>query len=338
MSVRVGINGLGRIGRTLFRLAWDRSDLEIVAINDVAEPRILAHLIHYDSIQGRWDVPLEADGGSIRVRGKSIPCTSCPAPGQIPWGDTGVEVVVEATGLFRQRQGASGHLGSGVRRVIISAPSPDADLTVVVGVNHRDFDPARHQVLSNASCTTNCFAPILMLVDRELGVEAASLSTIHCYTNDQPLIDAPHRDLRRARAAGLSMIPTTTSATLALGRLFPRLAGKISCQAVRVPTAQVSAVEMVMMLRRDAKLDAVREIFRAAEAGDLKGILGYTEDETVSIDYRGDPRSAVVDGPLLALPAPRLLKVFAWYDNETGYTHRLADLILQVSGANGGKP
>jgi len=338
LSVRVGINGLGRIGRTLLRLASDHPGLEIVALNDVADPRILAHLVRHDSISGRWDVPVEADAGSIRIRGKGIPCTPHPLPGEVPWGEAGVEVVVEATGRFRERRDAEGHLSSGARRVIISAPSPDADLTVVVGVNQRDFDPARHRILSNASCTTNCLAPILMLVDRRLGVEAACLSTIHCYTNDQPLLDAPHRDLRRARAAGLSMIPTTTSASQALTRIFPHLAGRISCQAVRVPTAQVSAVEMVLMLGRDAELGTVREMFRDAEEGDLKGILGYTEEEMVSIDYRGDSRSAVVDGALLALPSPRLLKVFAWYDNETGYTHRLVDLILQVSGANGGKP
>ena len=338
MSVRVGINGLGRIGRTLLRLASNRTDLEIVALNDVADPGTLAHLVRHDSVSGRWDVPVEADGRFLRIRGKKIRCTPHTVPSEIPWGEAGVEVVVEATGLFRERRGAEGHLSSGARRVIISAPSPDADLTVVIGVNQGDFDPARHRILSNASCTTNCLAPILMLVDRKLGVEAAALSTIHCYTNDQHLLDAPHRDLRRGRAAALSMIPTTTSASLALARIFPHLAGRISCGAVRVPTAQVSAVEMVMMLGRDTEMETVRTMFRDAEKGDLKGILGYTEEELVSIDYRGDSRSAVVDGALLALPSPRLLKIFAWYDNETGYTHRLVDLILQVSGAHGGKP
>ena len=338
MPVRVGINGLGRIGRTLFRLATVRPDLEIVAVNDVAPPGTLAHLLQYDSLAGRWNVPVVADGNSLSVRGRRIPCSSSREPAGVPWMGTGAEVVVEATGLFRNRKEAEGHLGPEVGRVIISAPSPDADLTLVMGVNHQDYDPSRHRILSNASCTTHCLAPILMLVDRNLGVEAASLSTVHCYTNDQPLVDAPHRDLRRARAAGISMIPTTTSASGALGKIFPALEGKLSCLAIRVPTSQVSAVEMVMMLRRDANLEALREMFRAAERGPLAGILGYTDEELVSIDYRGDSRSAVVDGSLLALPSPRLLKVFAWYDNEAGYTHRLVDLILHLSECQGGKP
>jgi glyceraldehyde 3-phosphate dehydrogenase len=312
--------------------------MEVAAINDLASPRTLAHLLRHDSVAGPWDIPIVGGDDSLTIQDTVIPCTSHRLPSEIPWAGAGVDLVVEATGLFQGREGAKGHLGSSVHRVIISAPSPDADLTVVMGVNHRDFDPLRHRVLSNASCTTNCFAPILMLVDRALGVEAASLSTVHCYTNDQHLADAPHKDLRRARAAGLSMIPTTTSATLALGKIFPALEGRISCQAIRVPTAQVSAVEMVMMLKRDAVLGEVREMFRAAERGPLAGILGYAEEELVSIDYRGDSRSAVVDGPLLALPAPRLLKVFGWYDNETGYSHRLVDLILHLSGTHGGTP
>jgi glyceraldehyde 3-phosphate dehydrogenase (phosphorylating) len=337
LSVRVGINGLGRIGRTLFRLIWNRRDMEVAAVNDLAPPRTLAHLLRNDSGSGRWGVPVEGGDGSLRLGGRVIPCSSYRLPPEIPWEKAGVELVVEATGLFRERLSAEGHLGRGVQRVVISAPSPDADLTVVVGVNHRDFEPSRHFIVSNASCTTNCFAPILMLVHRELGVEAATLSTIHCYTNDQFLVDAPHRDLRRARAAGLSMIPTSTSASQALEKVLPALAGRMTCLAIRVPAAQVSAVEMVLMLGRDALAGAVREMFIAAEKGPLAGILGYTEEELVSMDYRGDSRSAVVDGPLLALPCPRLLKVFGWYDNETGYSHRLVDLILHLSGAPGGK-
>ncbi len=338
MSVRVGINGLGRIGRALFRLAWVRPDVEIVAVNDVAPPSALAHLLEHDSVFGRWEVPVESVGGTLQAGGKVIPCSSCRLPGEIPWEAAGAEIVVEATGLFRERCQAEGHLSGGVRRVIVSAPSPGADLTVVMGVNHAQFDPGRHRILSNASCTTNCLAPILMLIDREFGVEGASLSTIHCYTNDQPLADAPHRDLRRARAAGLSMIPTSTSASQALGELFPSLRGRICCQAVRVPAAQVSAVEMVMMLAREAELEEVRGLLLSAARKELSGILGYTTEELVSSDYRGESRSAVVDGSLLALPSPRLLRVFAWYDNELGYTHRLVDLILHLSADQGGHP
>jgi glyceraldehyde 3-phosphate dehydrogenase (phosphorylating) len=338
LSVRVGINGLGRIGRSFLRLACRHPGLEVVAVNDLAAPRSLAHLLRFDSVAGKWDVAVEAGDATLRIQGHEIPCTSFRLPSEIPWRGAEVDVVVEATGLFRDRRGSEGHLQPGVSQVIISAPSPDPDLTVVMGVNHRDFDPARHRILSNASCTTNCMAPILMLADEKLGIEAASLSTIHCYTNDQFLVDAPHRDLRRARAAGLSMIPTTTSATLALGQIFPRLEGRISCLAVRVPAPQVSAVDMVMTLKRSTVKGEVREIFRAAAGGRLSGILGYTEEELVSMDYRGDSRSAVVDGPLLALPSPRLLRVFAWYDNETGYSNRLVDLIHHLSAVQGGMP
>jgi glyceraldehyde 3-phosphate dehydrogenase len=335
LPARVGINGLGRIGRCLVRLACERPDLDVVAVNDVASPQTLAHLLRHDSTGGAWRLPVEAGDGWLSIQGKRIPCTASRHPAEVPWREAGAEVVVEATGLFRDRRGAAGHLAAGAQRVIISAPSPDADFTAVVGVNHYDYDPKLHRVLSNASCTTNCIAPILMLIEKDPGIEAASLSTIHCYTNDQPLMDAPHRDLRRARAAGLSMIPTTTSAELALGKIFPNLAGKITCLAVRVPTAQVSAVDLAILLARDADLKAVRETFRAAARGPLASLFGYAEEELVSIDYRGDSRSAVVDGPLLAMPSSRLLRVFAWYDNEVGYTHRLADLILHLSRVAG---
>lgn len=335
MPARVGINGLGRIGRCLVRVACERPDIEVVAVNDVASPQTLAHLLRHDSTGGAWRLPVEAGDGWLSIEGNRIPCTASRHPAEIPWKEAGAEVVVEATGLFRDRRGAAAHLAAGAQRVIISAPSPDADFTAVVGVNHRDYDPQVHRVLSNASCTTNCIAPILMLLENDPGIEAASLSTIHCYTNDQPLMDAPHRDLRRARSAGLSMIPTTTSAEPALGKIFPKLAGKITCLAVRVPTAQVSAVDLAILLGRDSDLETVRETFRAAAGGPLASLFGYAEEELVSIDYRGDSRSAIVDGPLLAMPSSRLLRVFAWYDNEVGYTHRLADLILHLSRAEG---
>jgi len=335
VSLRVGINGMGRIGRAFFRLAWGREGIEIGAVNDLAEARTLAHLVLHDSLSGEWEIPLEARGSSLVVAGQEIPCTSRRSPAEIPWGGSGVELVVEATGLFRERRDAEGHLRSGARTVIISAPSPDADLTAVMGVNQDAYDPANHRVISNASCTTHCMAPLLMLLDRELGVEACSMTTVHCYTNDQPLMDTPHRDLRRARAAGMSMIPTTTSASQAIRAVLPALAGKLTCLAVRVPTPSVSAVDLVTALTREADLEEVHHLFREAARGSLSGILGYSEEELVSIDYRGDSRSAVVDGPLLALPSSRLLKVFAWYDNESGYTQRLLDLVLHVAGAIG---
>jgi glyceraldehyde 3-phosphate dehydrogenase len=336
LSVRIGINGLGRIGRTLFRLGWESEDFTIAAVNDLAEPRILAHLLRHDSIAGTWRVPVQGGDGSLLVGGRSIPCTSWKSPAEVPWKAAGVDLVVEATGWFRTRRTAEGHLKAGAGRVVISAPSPDADLTTVVGVNHRLFDPARHRILSNASCTANCVAPLLHLLDRAFGVECGTMTTVHCFTNDQFLVDAPHADLRRARSAPMSIIPTTTSAAQALDRVLPGLAGRIACLAVRVPTSNVSAVDLTVQLRRDAGLPEVRELFRQSAEGELAGIVGYEEDELVSVDYRGDSRSAVVDATLLALPSPRLLRVFAWYDNETGYTHRLMDLIRHLAGTGEG--
>jgi len=338
LSVRIGINGLGRIGRSLFRLAWNSSQVEVVAINDVAPPRTLAHLLRHDSVAGLWDVQVESRETELVVSGRSIPCWSRHAPGDIPWSERAVDVVVEATGRFQERSTAEGHLRGGARNVIISSPSLDADFTVGWGVNQHLVDPLRHRVMSNASCTTQCAAPLLLLADRAWGVESCSMTTIHCYTNDQPLMDAPHRDLRRSRAAGMSMIPTTTSASTALEKIFPHLAGKMSCLAVRVPTPFVSAVELVAGLKRDADLGSARALFRAAGEGPLAGIVGYSEEELVSVDYRGETRSAVVDGSLLALASPRLLRIFAWYDNESGYTHRLLDLVRHLATGLGSAP
>ena len=335
MSARIGINGLGRIGRSLFRLAWGSPDIEVAAVNDVAPPRILAHLLQHDSVSGAWLHPAEGKEAELIVDGRFVPCSSLQTPDQIPWAAWGVDIVVEATGKFRDRA-AAGHLLSGARSVIISAPSSDADFTVGWGVNQARIDPARHRVLSNASCTTQCAAPLLLLADRAWGVEACSMTTVHCYTNDQPLMDAPHRDLRRSRAAGMSMIPTSTSASQALEDIFPELARKICCFAIRVPTPFVSALDLVVSLKREADLKGARDLFRSAESGPLAGIVGYTEEELVSVDYRGDSRSAVVDGTLLALPSAHLLRIFAWYDNESGYTHRLAELIRHLAESAGG--
>ena len=328
MPITIGINGLGRIGRGFMRLALGTGDLRVAAVNDLAPPAILAHLLRHDSVAGRLGVEVCADGDAIVAAGRPIPCTRAPRPEEIRW--PGVDVVVEATGRFTGRAAAAGHLESGARRVVISSPSDDADLTVCYGINHDRYDPERHRVISNASCTTNAMAAVLHAADEAFGVERASMTTVHCYTNSQMLVDAPHADPRRARAAALSMIPTSTSAAAAIGRVMPGLAGKVRCLAVRVPTAAVSLVDLTMLLRRPATLEAARGAFRDAACGRLEGILGWSDEELVSIDYLGDTRSAVIDAPLLAVDAGSFLKVLAWYDNERGYVHRLADLIRLV--------
>lgn len=334
MPVRIGINGMGRIGRCLFRLTASTKDVVVCAVNDVAPPGTLAHLLKHDSISGAWSEPVEGREGEIRVRDRALPCTGFASPDRIPWADHGTEIVVEATGRFRSRAQAAGHLRGGARSVIISAPSEDADFTVGWGVNEDRLDPARHRIVSNASCTTQCAAPLLQLIDSEWGIQAGSMTTVHCVTNDQPLMDAPHRDLRRSRAGGMSMIPTTTSAALALGQILPGLAERLTCLAVRVPTPFVSAVELVTALKRPAETERTVEMFREAARGRFAGLVGVAEEELVSVDFRGDPRSAVVDAKLTALPTPALLRLFAWYDNESGYTHRLLDLVRRL-GAGG---
>lgn len=331
MAIRIGINGLGRIGRGFLRLALGRDDFQVVAVNDLAGPGILAHLLRHDSLAGRFEGEVRAQDGAIVAAGRTIRCMRCPQPAEIPWD--GVDVVLEATGRFTLRAAAAGHLKAGARRVIITSPSPDADLTVCFGVNHGLFDPVRHRVLSNASCTTNAMAVVLSVADRAFGIERAAMTTVHCYTNNQVLVDAPHADPRRARAAGMSMIPTSTTAATAVGQVLPGLAGRVRCLAVRVPAAAVSLLDLTIILKRAASLEEVRAAFREAAEGNLRGILGFSDEELVSIDYLGDTRSAVIDAPLLALDAGTFLKVFAWYDNERGYVQRLSDLVRHVQGA-----
>ena len=333
--MRVGINGLGRIGRALLRLVWSSPEVEVAAVNDVAPAATLAHLLRHDSVSGTWDVPIVAVDGELRAGSRIVPCWSRPAPREVPWSEQGVEVVVESTGRFQDRAAAAGHLGGTVRNVVISSPSTDADFTLVWGVNQGRLDPRRHAVISNASCTTQCAGPLIALLDKSWGIEGCVMTTIHCYTNDQTLMDAPHRDLRRSRAAGMSMIPTSTSAAMALEQVFPDLAGRFACLAVRVPTPFVSAVELVAYLAKPVDRAAAEDVLRAAAQGDFAGIVGISEEPLVSVDFRGEPRSAVVDAALLSAPSPRLLRVFAWYDNESGYTRRLLDL-LQHLAANPG--
>jgi glyceraldehyde 3-phosphate dehydrogenase len=330
VAVRIGINGLGRIGRGFLRFALTTDDLQVVAVNDLAEPPILAHLLRHDSLGGRPAVEIRAADGGILAAGRAIRCTRVSSPAEIPWAATGAEIVLESTGRFTRREAAAGHLRAGASRVIISAPSLDADLTVCYGVNHGLYDPERHRVLSNASCTTNATAVVLAVAEEAFGVERAAMTTVHCYTNNQVLMDAPHADPRRARAAGLSMIPTSTSAAEAVGLALPALAGKVHCLAVRVPTAAVSLIDLTAVLRRGATRESAAAAYREAAAGRLRGILGWSEEELVSIDFLGDHRSAIVDGPLLAVEGGSLLKVFAWYDNERGYVRRLADLLRHM--------
>ena len=333
MSLRIGVNGLGRIGRGFVRRVLREPDIEIAAVNDLGDPSILAHLLRHDSLAGRLDRPVRADGGRLVLGTTSVPCTRIARPVDIPWGASRVDLVLEATGAFTTRATAGGHLEAGVGRVIITSPSDDADLTVCFGINHADYDARRHRVLSNASCTTNAMAVLLKVANESYGIEQAAMTTVHCVTNNQVLTDAPHRDPRRARAAGMSMIPTSTSAAAAIIQVMPELRGRLHALAIRVPTAAVSLIDLTLMLRRPTTLEEARMLFRrASEEIPLRGILGYTDEPLVSIDFLGDTRSAVVDAPLLAVEGGTLLKVFAWYDNERGYVERLLDLVRHVAG------
>ena len=332
MAVRIGINGLGRIGRGFLRQAARQDDLRVVAVNDLAGPATLAHLLRHDSLFGRFEMEVRAEDDLLRLgTAEPIRCTHASSPRDIPWSEARVDLVLEATGAFTSRAAAAGHLASGARRVIVTAPSPDADLTVCYGVNHALYDPERHRVVSNASCTTNGMAVVLAAAEEAFGVERAAMTTVHCVTNNQVLMDAPHSDPRRSRAAGISMIPTSTSAAAAIVQVMPALRGRVQALAVRVPTAAVSLLDFTRLVRRPAPREAARAASRAAGETRLAGVLGYAEEELVSIDYLGDTRSAVIDAPLLAFAGDGLLKIYAWYDNERGYVQRLLDLIRHMA-------
>ncbi len=331
MAVRVGVNGFGRIGRVFFRAALGTKELEVVAVNDVADAKTLAHLLKHDSVHGALAAEVVVKGEAIFVDGKEVRVFSVKDPSQLPWRELGVDVVVESTGIFRDRASASKHLQAGARKVVITAPAKDPDVTVVLGVNEQVYDPARHHVLSNASCTTNCLATVAKVLLDRFGIKRGFASTVHAYTNDQPIHDFPHKDLRRARAGALSMIPTTTGAATAVGLVLPQLKGKLEGIAIRVPTANVSVVDLVAELERPAPAEAVNDAFRAAAAGVLKGILDATDEELVSVDFSGNPHSAIVDLPSTGLIDGNLVKVLAWYDNEWGYSCRIRDLIRYVA-------
>jgi glyceraldehyde 3-phosphate dehydrogenase len=333
MTVRVGINGFGRIGRIFMRTSLGRDDFEVVAVNDLAEASTLAHLLKHDSVHGAIRAEIDAKERSLFVDGREIRVTAETDPGRLPWRELGVEIVVEATGRFRDRASARKHLDAGARKVVITAPGKEPDLTVVLGVNEHRYDPRRHHIISNASCTTNCAAPVLKVLHESFGVRRGFLSTIHAYTNDQPLLDFARKDPRRARAGALSMIPTTTGAAQAVGLVLPQLAGKLDGLAIRVPTPNVSLVDLVAELEQPTTVDTVNRAFRTAASGPLDGILDVTDEELVSVDFNGNPHSAIVDLPSTAMIEHTLVKVLAWYDNEWGYSCRVRDLVAHMTRA-----
>jgi len=331
MSIRVGVNGFGRIGRVFFRTVLGAQDVEVVAVNDLADAKTLAHLLKHDSVHGNLQSEVTAKGEAIFVDGREVRVCALRDPASLPWKELGVDVVVESTGLFRDTATASKHIQAGAKKVIITAPAKDPDVTVVLGVNETSYDPAKHRIISNASCTTNCLATTVKVLDDAFGLKRGFASTVHSYTNDQPVHDFPHKDLRRARAAAVSMIPTTTGAATAVGLVLPKLKGKLDGIAIRVPTANVSVVDLVAELEKPASVDAVNNAFREAAAGKLRGILDATDEELVSVDFNGNPHSSIVDLPSTALVDGNLVKVLAWYDNEFGYSSRVRDLIRYIA-------
>ncbi|HLW94456.1 MAG TPA: type I glyceraldehyde-3-phosphate dehydrogenase [Solirubrobacteraceae bacterium] len=333
MAVRVGINGFGRIGRNIFRAAAAAgADIEWVAANDISDPQTNAHLLRYDSVLGRYPGTVEVDGQDLVVDGSRMRILAERDPANLPWGDLGVEVVIESTGIFTGREGASKHLAAGAKKVVISAPATDEDITVVLGVNFDRYDPAEHHIISNASCTTNCLAPMVKVVHEAIGIKHGLMTTIHAYTADQNLLDGPHRDLRRARAAALNLIPTSTGAAKALGLVLPELQGKLHGYAVRAPVPTGSLVDLTFEAARETSVDEVNEALRSrADSGDLAGILQFTEDPIVSTDIVHNPFSSIFDAGLTSVVDGTLVKTVAWYDNEWGYSNRIVELVQLLS-------
>jgi glyceraldehyde 3-phosphate dehydrogenase len=330
MSIKLAINGFGRIGRVVFRASLSHPDLEVVAINDLTDPATMAHLLTYDSVHGKLDAEVTHSENSISVNGRAISVTAIKDPAQLPWKSHGVDIVAECTGLFRDRESAAKHLSAGARKVIISAPAKEPDATIVMGVNSSQYDPKQHDVISNASCTTNCLAPVAKVLMENFGIRSGLMTTIHSYTGDQRLLDFPHKDLRRARAAALSMIPTTTGAARAVALVIPELDGKLNGLAIRVPTPNVSIVDLVVSVEKAGiTVSDVNEALKAASETTLSGILGYSEVPLVSSDYNGSPLSSIVDAPTTYV-IDDMVKVLSWYDNESGYSHRMVDLAAMV--------
>jgi glyceraldehyde 3-phosphate dehydrogenase len=332
MSIRIGINGFGRIGRNFLRASANDPAIEIIAVNDITDAKTLAHLLKYDTVLGGFKGTVSVDGDSIVVNGRKIKVLAEKELGKLPWKELGVEVVIESTGKYTKRPDVIQHIEKGgARKVIVSAPAADPDATLVMGVNEKTYDPAKHHIISNASCTTNCLAPVTKILHEGWGIEKGFMTTIHSYTNDQKILDAPHKDLRRARAAAVAQIPTTTGAAKAVGLVLPELKGKIDGIAIRVPTPNVSIVDLVAVLKTKATAEEVNAAFVKASKGELEGILSYTDEPLVSVDFMSNPNSAIVDGLSTKVIGDNLIKVLAWYDNEWGYSCRLVDLIKYIS-------
>lgn len=330
MAIRIGVNGFGRIGRNMLRAAVGRSDFEVVAVNDLTDASTLAHLLKYDSVHGHFPGTVTAGEGEIVVGGKSIKVLSARNPAELPWKELGVDIVIEATGHFTKRDKAAAHLEAGARKVIISAPATGADLTLCYGVNHESYDPKNHHVISNASCTTNCLAPVAKVLHESFGFRRGMMTTIHSYTNDQRILDLPHDDLRRARAAALSMIPTTTGAARAVGLVLPELKGKLDGMAIRVPTPNVSVVDLVFETEKKPGVEEINAAIKAAADGPLKGILQYCDEELVSTDFNGNRHSSIFDAPVTKVLEPGFSKILSWYDNEMGFSARLCDVVIMM--------
>jgi len=331
MAVKVGINGFGRIGRNMFRAALNNPEIEIVAVNDLTDAKTLAHLLKYDSVHGIFAAEVEAKDDAIVVNGKEVKVFAEKDPALLPWKELGVEIAIESTGKFTKKADAAKHLEAGAKKVIISAPATDEDITIVMGVNQDKYDPANHHVISNASCTTNCLAPVAKVLHEKFGIVKGLMTTVHSYTNDQRILDLPHKDLRRARAAAASIIPTTTGAAKAVALVLPELKGKLNGFAMRVPTPNVSVVDLVVELAKPASKEEINEALKAAAEGELKGILGYTDLPLVSIDFNGNPLSSIVDGLSTMVIEGNMAKVVSWYDNEWGYSNRLVDLAVYIA-------
>src|SRR6185312_14457468 len=327
MPVRVGINGFGRIGRNIMRAALGDKNIDFVAVNDLTNAATLAHLLKYDSVLGNIHATVEAKGDEISVDGDGFKVLSLRDPAQLPWKDLGVDVVFESTGLFTNRDAAAKHIAAGAKKVVITAPAKGPDITLVLGVNDDKYDPAKHQIISNASCTTNCLAPLAKVIHQTFGIKKGWMTTIHSYTNDQNLLDLPHKDLRRARAAALSMIPTTTGAAVAVGEVLPELKGKLDGFAMRVPTPNVSVVDLAAMLNRNTTAEEVNAALKAAADGPMKNVLAYSTAPLVSIDFKGNPHSSIIDAEYTKVMDGNFVKVLSWYDNEWGYSNRCVDLL-----------
>jgi glyceraldehyde 3-phosphate dehydrogenase len=331
MAVKLGINGFGRIGRNVFRAALTNPNVEVVAVNDLTDANTLAHLLKYDTVHGKLNADVTVDGDYLVVGGKKVKVIAERDPAQLGWGDLGVEVVVESTGRFTKRSDAAKHLEAGAKKVIISAPATDEDITIVMGVNDDKYDAANHHVISNASCTTNCLAPFAKVLNDNFGVRRGMMTTVHSYTNDQQILDLPHKDLRRARAAAENIIPTSTGAAKAVSLVLPELKGKLNGGAMRVPTPNVSLVDLVVELDKDVTVDEINAALKAASEGDLKGILDYSEEPLVSSDYNGSPASSTIDALSTMVMEGNMAKVISWYDNESGYSNRVVDLAEYIA-------